>query len=358
MTRILFLIPDLGYGGLARQLSLLAAHLPAEQFQKRLAVLGGMTPWVEELSRGGQVTDLLGWQRPFDLAPFLDLSRLLQEYRPDIIHVWGSLGARGLCLAGGPRTARVFLTGLLPAQGQPSWLDRWLWGQKSRIIALGENEAQRYRRLGVAADRLTVIGPGVEAPTDEEGPPPTLPGLPDQARVIVTVGPFRPNKGHKEAAWTVDILHYLYQDLHLVLVGEGPERQRIQQFRDSIQLSRRIHFAGPCASIRPWLRRAEVVWVPSRCSSGVNVALEAMAASKAVVASRVPALAEIIEEGTTGLLARPGDKPDLARQTRLLFDDPKRCQALAAAAADHVKRNFSVDRMIESYTRLYLGERR
>jgi glycosyltransferase involved in cell wall biosynthesis len=354
VTRILFLIADLDYGGLARQLTLLASHLPRERFQTRLAVLAGSSPWVEELRQGGQSIDLLGWRRPFDLSPFRALSRLLKEYRPDIIHLWGPLALRGLCLAGGPRKARVLMTGLLPARGKPAWLDRWLWGKRARIVTLGESEADRYRRLGAAANRLEAAWPAVVVPSeDPELPVGRLPSLPEHARVILAVGPFQANKGHKDAVWTIDILHYLYPALHLVLVGDGPERQRIQRFRDLIRMTERVHFVGTRASVGPWLRRAELVWVPSRGASGINVALEAMAAGKAVVASRLPALAEIVEEGKTGLLARPGDKPDLARQTRLLFDDPKRCQALGDAGLALVSRRFSLAGMVERFTEIY-----
>ncbi len=355
MTRLLYLIPDLDHGGLARQLCLLASHLPADRFETHVVVLGGPSPWVDELRRAGLDVSLLGWSRPFDLGPFLVLSRLLQAYRPDIIHVWGALALRGLCLAGGPGSARVFLTGLLPALGKPFWLDRWLWGKKSVVIALGENEAQRYRGLGMDASRLAVVWPGVATPVLKEESLPALPGLPEQARVIVAVGPFRPHKGHRDAVWTVDILHYLYPDLHLVLVGDGPERERIRRFRDGIQLTDRVHFAGVCPSVLPWLQRAELVWVLSQGASGVNVALEALAAGKAVVGSSVPALAEIIEDGTTGLLARPGDKPDLARQSRLLLDDAAWRQALADAGAETVRRRFSVAGLVEGCVRLYLN---
>ena len=352
--RILFLIADLDHGGQARQLCLLAAHLPADRFQARVVVLGGPSPWAEQLHQAGLTVDLLGWRRAFDLAPFLALSRLLQDERPDAIHVWGTLALRGLCLAGGPRGARVFLTGLLPPLGRPGWLDRWLWGRRSRIVSLGESEAARYRQFGLAAERIAVVWPAV-LPASSDGSVGSLAGLPESSRVVLAVGPFRTHKGYKEAVWTLDILHYLYPDLHLVLVGEGPEGERLQRFSRLLHLEERVHFTGACVDVGPWYRRAELVWVPALGVGGVNVALEAQAAGKAVVGSRVPALAEIIGEGQTGLLARPGDKPDLARQTRRLLDDPARCRVLGEGGPGHVAQRFRVAGLVERATELYVG---
>ena len=64
-----------------------------------------------------------------------------------------------------------------------------------------------------------------------------------------------------------------------------------------------------------------MVWVPSRDGGGVCAALEAMAAGRPVVATRVPELEEIIVDGETGFLVRRATRPSLARQTRLLLDD-------------------------------------
>ena len=72
-----------------------------------------------------------------------------------------------------------------------------------------------------------------------------------------------------------------------------------------------------------------------------------------MIGTRVPALAEIIGEGRTGLLARPGDKPDLARQSRQLLDDPERCRALGEAGLAHVVRRFSVAGLVDPLISLY-----
>jgi len=349
----LLLIQDLDYGGAARQVSLLATHLPRDRFQICVGVLGGNSPWAEELRQNGCRVEVLGWQRPFDVAPFLGLRRLLDSFRPDLIHAWGTAALRGLALVGGCGRARLLLSDLLVPNQSPGFLDRWL-GRKATVAALGQAEAERHRSLGIPTERLAVLSPGVEDNT-EAVESPTLPGLPEQARILLSLGPFRSHKGHREAVWALDILHYLYEDLHLVLLGSGPERNRVIEFGHFIGASSHVHFPGTVADVRPWLRRAELVWVPSRTGGGVNTALEAMAAGKPVVAARLPALAEVVAEGETGLLFNPGDKADLARQTRLLMDDPKRRSIFGTAGQRRVQQHFTVERLVESCLRLYQG---
>src|SRR5207248_570929 len=104
---------------------------------------------------------------------------------------------------------------------------------------------------------------------------------------------------------------YLYADLNLVLAGTGNDRLRITQFAEAVGASDRVHFLGPVADLGPLLHRAVAVWVPSRIQGGVGSALEAMAAGRPVVATRTAALDEIIVDGVSGFLVKPGDKAGL-----------------------------------------------
>ena len=114
MKRLLLVLADLHPNALARQAFLLARHLPADGLELCVAVLGTSTPWVEALREQGRRVETLGWRRPFDVAPFLGLRRLLQTFRPSVIHAWGPLALRGLTLAGGAGRARLLLSGQLP----------------------------------------------------------------------------------------------------------------------------------------------------------------------------------------------------------------------------------------------------
>src|SRR5262249_10797289 len=124
-------------------------------------------------------------------------------------------------------------------------------------------------------------------------------------------------------------------------------------FAARIGIARSVSFRGRPNDFLAELAHAEVVWVPSVAEGGVSVALEAMAAGRAVVASRLPGLAEGVADGETGLLARPGDVVSLARQTRVLLDDPERRRRMGRAGRERVGRHFAADNFVRRLAQVY-----
>lgn len=349
MLKALLVLPSLDYGGAARQAVLLAAGLPREGVEVRVCALGGPAPWADALAAAGVAVDVLGWRRPFDVRPLAALRRLLRSYRPDVVHAWGPAALRAIT-AFRP-AGRLLVSAALPPGGRPGVADRWLLRRADGVLASGLAQAERYRRLGVAAQRLHVLRPGVAAP--EPGPPTVAPGLLTEARVVLGVGPLAPHKGFRDAVWAFDILRFLYDDLRLVLLGEGPGRAALEHFARAAGVAHDVHFAGAVPSVGPWLERADVVWVPSLRPAGVGAALEAMAAGKPVVSSDLPELREAVADGETGLLFKPGDKAALARQTRALLDHAGLRRRLGATAREHARKHFAAARAVRQAARLY-----
>jgi glycosyltransferase involved in cell wall biosynthesis len=351
---LLFVIASLEYSGAARQLMLLAAGLPRESFRVRVAVLGVESPWVASLRGEGVEVEVLGWRRPFDVRPFVALRRLVRSLRPDVVHVWGTTAFRTVVLCGGRGANRLLVSATLTPAGRPSPLDRWLLRRVEGVIAFGATDAERYRRLGIADARLTVVAPAMMIPTTPVEPAEPV-GVAAGARVLLGLGPIEQHKGFREAVWAFDILRHLYEDVHLVLVGTGSDRPRVEQFARQIRVTEHVHFLGACADAAPLLHRAEMVWVPSLRGGGVGAALEAMAAGRAVIASRCPDLAEVVVDGETGFLVEPDNKAALARQTRFLLDDAARRRSMGEAGRRRVADHFSVARLVEACAQRYAG---
>jgi glycosyltransferase involved in cell wall biosynthesis len=335
---------------------LLAAGLPRASFRVRVVVLGTASPWVETL-RGQEVeVDVLGWRRPFDVLPLLALRRLLRSQRPDVIHVWGATALRTVVLTGSFPAKRLVVSAALSFAQRPGHLDRALLRRVGSVIALGGAEAERYRRLGVAEARLTVASPAVPVASGSVKSA-ELSGVAATERVLLGFGPFERHKGFREAVWAFDIVRHLYEDVQLVLAGTGSDLPRVRQFAQAIGVDGQVRFLGACADTAPLLHRADVVWAPSLRGGGVCATLEAMAAGRPVVASRCPDLAEIVVEGETGFLVEPDNKAHLARQTRVLLDDPGLRQRLGEAGQKRVREHFTVAGLAETCARRYVGEK-
>jgi len=352
--RVLLVVPNLHYNGTARQAALLAAGLARQGGTVRVCALGGPAPWVESLRQAGVEVDLLGWTRWLDLAPFLRLRRLLGSYRPDVIHVWGPLALRSLLAVGRPRHCRLVGSRILTAGRQPGWLDRGLLCGLEGVLALGATDAQRYRMLGIAnvvesrpaadTDALLFTPAGTER----------LPSFPAGARLLLGIGPLESAKEFYHAIWTLDILHLIFDNLHLVLVGDGPERPRLEKLVTNSRQTSCVHFVGSCPDLRPLLQRCELVCAPGR---GSSVLLDAMAAGRPVVAGHFPENSEIVRDGETGLLVEPGNMPDLTRGVRQLLGSQELRDRMGAAARRWTRQQVTVARLVEAGTQLYQGQK-
>jgi glycosyltransferase involved in cell wall biosynthesis len=357
--KILLLTHDLAYGGAARQLALLASGLPRDRFAVRVFTTRADAPWSRTLREAGVAVESGGRRRLFDVRGLMTLRKAVRQFAPEVIHVFGLPALRTLALVGGRGRSRVVLSAAAPGQRVTPLgrLDHGLIGALAdRVTARGPAEAGHLGRLGVPAAKVTEIPPGV--------PPAAAPrvphedwcrslGLPPAARVIVGIGPLEPAKGFRDAVWAFDILQFLYDDLHVLLVGTGSHETRLRDFTRLTRSTGRIHFPGARADLDELLGHAEVVWVPSQADRGAGAALEAMAAGRPLVASRWPGLAEVVADGETGALVAPGDKAGLARETRTLLDDPERRRRLGDAGRRLVTERYSVGAMVRNHEALY-----
>ncbi|HYT89183.1 MAG TPA: glycosyltransferase family 4 protein [Gemmataceae bacterium] len=345
--KILNLIPSLASDGAAAQLALLATGLPRDRFEVQVGLLGDADGLPTSLAAGLVPVTALGWTRLLDPRPLWRLRRLVRDFRPDVIHAWRPGALRALAIAVGRPQARLVVSHpFATARGgeKPSRLDRWLLGRADRVVASGEAEADRCLRAGVPPAKVVVLRPGVASAP--------LAGTPGARRALLCAGRLEPHKGFREAIWAFDVLRMLYDELRLLLVGDGPDLPRLRRFvaRTGAEA---VEFVGARPDVPALMSGAEAVWVPSLADGGVRVALEAMAAGRPVVASRLPGLAEVIVEGETGFLVPPGDKIALARQTRLLLDDVALRARMGQAGRERVLREFSAMAAVSAAGALY-----
>lgn len=350
--KILYLLPNLEHNGPAHEATLLATKLLAKEWQPHVCCLSRNGPLGERLEKAGVPVEALNWNRRIDLRPFLRLHQLVQALNPEIIHVWRSTSLRAASVA--RCNARLVVSDpIVPRDHAPrlTWLDGWLLQRAARICANGAAAISSLRQCGISEDLLVLPPRGVEI-SEATTQPVSLP-TPAGARLITCVGPLLASKGFREAIWAFDILRYVYDDLHLLLIGSGPNRERLDRFRNALGAAEQVHFLGPRDDVREILAQSEIVWVPSRDEGGDRVALEAAAAGRPVVASDLPGLAEIVRHGETGLLATPRDPAALARQTKVLLDDPELGKQYGAAGRERAVAQFNAAEMVKWFLHMY-----
>ncbi|MBI4354775.1 MAG: lipopolysaccharide heptosyltransferase II, partial [Candidatus Omnitrophica bacterium] len=235
-----------------------------------------------------------------------------------------------------------------------------MWG---RVVVVPSQALGRYLidRFGVPPERLRVIPRGVDL--SEFTPPPNhlVGGQPHEARPwrIGLIGRLSTIKGHDVA---LRALHQLVQNrlaVRLCVVGDAPShkphiRSALEQMSRSLQIDHAIEWLGMRHDIPEVLRSLDLVIVPSVYPESFGrTVIEAQAVGVPVVASRLGALADIIEEGETGLLVEPGNPTALAAAvTRLLSDDALR-RRLSQSARSRVEQRFSLEQMVEGYEAVY-----
>jgi phosphatidylinositol alpha-1,6-mannosyltransferase len=181
------------------------------------------------------------------------------------------------------------------------------------------------------------------------GPAPTLPPPLDDPRnvVVLIVGALRSDeryKGHDQliAAWPTVVA--AVPEAHLVIVGEGDDRPRLQALAERSGTGGCISFLGFVADdvLTACYERASLFAMPSRGEGFGLVYIEAMTHRLACIGSKQDAAGEVIQDGVTGILVDQSDVDATAAAIVSLLRDPDRCRSMGMAGQARVRKEFSL----------------
>jgi glycosyltransferase involved in cell wall biosynthesis len=276
---------------------------------------------------------------PFSLAMLLACFRAART--ADVIHANWSVSGVIAGIAG--RVARKpIITTLRGSDVSRSASNIWIrlllklcFRLSDRLVAVGQsirNEASRI--LKVDPTLLHVVTNGVDPSFFALSPP-----FFDGTLRIITVGSLVTGKDVNTVLRALSLLpsEMLWE---FTIAGEGPERSRLEALGREYGISSRLRLAGsvPPRDIPELLARNQVFVLASRSEGRPNAMLEALAAGRAVVASRIPANMEILEDRRSGMLFEPGDAQTLARHFQRLFENPDLLSSLGAQGRESVSR--------------------
>jgi lipopolysaccharide heptosyltransferase II len=352
---ILQLVPTLDVGGVERGVLDLTKGLLARGHRVTVASAGGEL--VEPLTQLGAAHHILPVHRKslrsmWRAVPAL--CRVIEDAGIEVIHARSRVPA-WIGYVASRRTRRPFVTTCHGFYAPHPASLVMAWG---RLVVVPSQALGRYviDQFHVPPERLRVIPRGVDLSEFQfaHKPLPT-----DRPWRLGLIGRLSALKGHEIA---IHALHQLIQRRHparLCLIGEAPAskphiRSGLEHLAHSLGLADLIDWEGTRRDIPEVLRTLDVVIVPSVYPESFGrTVIEAQAAGVPVVASRLGALAEIVEEETTGLLVPPGDAGALAAAiARLIGDEPLR-RRLVQAARERVEQRFRLEGMVDGYEAVY-----
>ncbi len=159
----------------------------------------------------------------------------------------------------------------------------------------------------------------------------------------------RPEKNHN---LFLDVAAHVFRkrpDARFVIVGDGPERRRLESLARRLQLDGAVQFLGTRGDVPELLSMMDVFLLTSHNEANPVSILEAMSVSRPVVATRVGSVSESVEDTVTGYLASPGDAPRIADRLLHLFSHPELAREMGRRGRKKVVENASLGRMIEGY---------
>jgi len=290
-----------------------------------------------------------------DVPAVFRLGRAFRDAGADLVHLhtgratWlGGLAARW---AGVP----AITTRRMDRVVRRGWRTRLIYGSLvERGVAISPSVAHRLAEGGVPASLVRTIPSAVDlaALTPRVGRVGTraAEGLAPDAPLLLSLANLVWRKG-------LDVLLRALARLPerpcLWIAGDGPERGALENLAAELGVSSRVRFLGARADVADLLAACDVLVLPSRLEGLGVAALEAMAAGRPVVASRVGGLADAVVEGRTGLLVAADDPPALAAALERLLENAPLRSALGAAGPGRLSEGFLAEQMVESYESLY-----
>jgi glycosyltransferase involved in cell wall biosynthesis len=355
---------SLRIGG-AEVLAAKLARLLEAHFRVVFVCLDELGELGEQLRRDGFAVEVLGRRSGWDWRCTWRLASFLRRRRVDLIHAhqytpfFYALTARllyhgppilfmehGRHFPDFPRRKRILFNRLL--------LER-----RDRIVGVGEAVRQALiHNEGIPPARVSVIYNGIDLAKyswlclDRVGMRKEL-KLDANDFVIIQVARMDYLKDHATALRTAKRVASVNPNVRLVLVGEGPELEKVQELAQRLDLTGITRFLGVRKDVDRLLPAADMFLLTS-ISEGIPLTvIEAMAAALPVVATRVGGMGEVVIEGTTGFLAPAGDDAMLADRILHIVNNPEVRMRLGQAGSTRAQEMFSQEQMVAGYVRLF-----
>jgi len=364
--RIAFAIDTMNAGGTELNAVRVAERLDRTRFDVQVVCMRPDGPLAARYAAAGIAVEAFPIRSLYSASSVrqgMRLARFIRSRRIAILHahdIYSNAFAVPWARVGGAKTiaSRRWWEGFQ----SPAWrlTSRVSYGIAHAVLANSDRIARRLIDLeGIAPGRVSVVPNFLDDDAFERPAPEAIAALGRELRlkgsapIIGIVANLLPVKDHATLLRAAAILRPRWPRLRVVLVGDGPCRPALEQLAHQLGIADAVVFAGRRPSL-PNLHHLFDISVLCSTSEGLpNSILEAMAASRPVVATRVGAVADAVREGETGMLVPPGNESHLAAAIDALAGDSVRSARIGSNAVASVRTRYSAAAALDALESLY-----
>lgn len=358
---------DLRIGGAERVIHSLVEHTDRDRFDVSVLCLeDSVGPFGRDLRGKGWLVATLGRRPGFDRELVRRVRRHVRAEGVEVLHchqytpyVYGILGSLGT-------GASVIFTEhgrLYP--DRPRWkrrlLNPWLARLTRHVTAISRATRSALEEIeNFPRGKVRVVYNGIDgapygmARCNGGGLRREL-ALPPGARLLGTVARLDPIKNQAMMIRALRRVRLVVPEVHLVLVGDGPERGRLEQLARQEGVAEAVHFTGFRDDVPAVMAALDAFLLTSFTEGTAMTLLEAMAAGTPCVATDVGGNPEIVIDGQTGYLVASDDDARLAERIGVVLGEPGRAAELGEAGRRLFTERYTVENMVDAYEALYGG---
>jgi glycosyltransferase involved in cell wall biosynthesis len=360
MDRVLHVIGTAEFGGGGEHLVELVRGLYRHGFTNAI-IVGRDGPTTERLRQAGAAVTVIG---PLGAIAPLSLGGRFRALRPDLVHLHGSrAGLAGVIAARVAQVRPVVYTAHAFAfRRRLPQLLHWAAIRAEavtcrladRVIALNRGDISAAAAYGIPTTHFSVIANGIDLTRFEKtrGRREEF-GLDASVPVVGMVARLVPQKDPLSFLRMAQLVSRTIPEARFLLVGDGPLRATMEKKTREMALEGRVTLTGFRDDVPELLRTMDIVVLTSLWEGLPLTLLEAMAAARPIVATRVQGTADVVVDGHTGILVAPEDPAQLAAAVVELVGNPERRERLGEKGRERVAREFSIDRMVTATVDVY-----
>jgi glycosyltransferase involved in cell wall biosynthesis len=228
-----------------------------------------------------------------------------------------------------------------------------------RLVAVSPEVRDELVALGVAPrEKFTIVRLGIELAPRVAFDGDTTEvrrrlGIAQDRFVVGWFGRMTAVKRTDDLPATLAALRERGVDALLLLVGDGDDRERLEQRAHDLGVAQSCLFLGYQEDVAPWYAICDAVVLTSASEGTPVTIIEALAAGRPVVATDVGGVPDVVDDAVTGFLVKPGDTQALAEKLEILARDPVRRSAMGAKGRDRVLTRYAVERLVDDVDTLY-----